>query len=263
MGETEDVFRAATDHGDLRFYLFNKGDAAGAVAPVMRNEDHIALQIDPGMNQTILDALRDIRRQQKTPLAEGEFQDERTVVGFIKDEGGGLCDRRRTDGGGFLCRIVAIRPNGRGIRHFLLDGISLRIQKMDLDPGNIHRRRPVRQDPQNNTLFPDDPTEGKVKLRIRRLAVDPYLPHMKVLQDEQKPLQVVRMGMGQDHRIDPGDPFMPEVGGQHKFPEIEAVVEEAAAVHEHLFPAGETGSECCFPDRHPRRSGKAVLVESP
>ena len=31
MGETEDVFRAVTDHGDLRFYLFNKGDAAGTV----------------------------------------------------------------------------------------------------------------------------------------------------------------------------------------------------------------------------------------
>ena len=32
---------------------------------------------------------------------------------------------------------------------------------------------------------------------------------------------------------------MPEVGGKHKFPEIEAVVEEAAAVHEHLSPAGK------------------------
>ena len=92
VGEAEDVFRAATDHGDLRFYLLNKWDAAGAVAPVMRHEDHIAVQIDPGMNQTILDGLRDIRRQQKTELAEGELQREGTVVGCIKEPGSGLYD---------------------------------------------------------------------------------------------------------------------------------------------------------------------------
>ncbi len=88
MGKTENVFRAATGHGDLRLYLFNKGDAAGTVTPVMRNEEYIAVQIDSGKNQTILDTLRNVRRQQKTDPAEGEFQNEGTVIGRIKEPGG-------------------------------------------------------------------------------------------------------------------------------------------------------------------------------
>ena len=118
MGEAEDVFSAATDHRDFRSYLFNQGGAAGAVAPVMRNEEHFALKIDPGMNQMIFDTFRDIRRQQKPDLAEGEPQGEGVVVGLIKNAGSGPSDGWRGGRRGH---------NGRRIRRFLSDGHPLRI----------------------------------------------------------------------------------------------------------------------------------------
>ena len=56
---------------------------AGPVAPVMGNEDHIALQIDIFENQTAFRPLRDIRRKQKSPFAKGEFEYERAVIRLI------------------------------------------------------------------------------------------------------------------------------------------------------------------------------------
>ena len=56
---------------------------AGAVAPVMGNDDHIALQIDIFINQTAFHCPRDVRRKQKVPFAKGEFEYERAVIRLI------------------------------------------------------------------------------------------------------------------------------------------------------------------------------------
>ena len=43
--------------GDSRLYLFKKGNTAGAEAPVMGYEKHIASQIFAGSDQPVLDGL--------------------------------------------------------------------------------------------------------------------------------------------------------------------------------------------------------------
>ena len=117
----------------------------------MGYEKHIASQIVSESDQTILDGLRDISRQQKTPRAEGEFQNQRTVVGCIKDSGAGLFGWRRTDGGIPLCRIVVAGRDRRGIRDI---GAPLGIQDPNTNAGNLRLGGAVRQGPQKNPFFP-------------------------------------------------------------------------------------------------------------
>ena len=136
MGDAEDVFRAATDHGDLRFYLFEEWKAAGAEAPVVGHNKHVASQIDAGSDQTILDGFRDIRRQEKTPLAEGEFKDQRTVIGRIGEAGAGRYGWRRTG------RVILFF--GKDVRVFRIGGIPVGIQDHDTDAGNLRLGGPGR-----------------------------------------------------------------------------------------------------------------------
>ena len=62
---------------------------------------------------------------------------------------------------------------------------------------------------------------------------------MKIFQDEQQTLEMVRVGMCQDDGIDPADPLVPEEWRQYIFADIKGFVKKAAAVHKHPLPAGK------------------------
>ena len=50
---------------------------------------------------------------------------------------------------------------------------------------------------------------------------------------------MIRMGMGQDHYVQPGYFFIPEKRSDHPFPQIKFGIERTSSVYEHLLALGK------------------------
>ena len=135
------------------------------------------------------------------------------------------------------------------------------MQNLDLNPGNVDRWRPVRHDLEGNALLKNDPTEGLIIFFGGCLSIGPYLTNIEIFDYKKETIEVVRMGMGQNDCVEPGDPFVPEIGRQDIFPDIETVVEKSSPINQHFFTARKPDQNAvALTDIHCRH-GKVFLLK--
>ena len=111
-----------------------------------------------------------------------------------------------------------------------MDGINLDVSFLLLEPA----KGPFFKDGRAEAVF-----EFFIGRALRRAEGFPILADSKIPGHTFESVQVVGMSVSQDQIIDFFDSFAPEEARDNILADIEAVVGDPAAVHEHLFAAGK------------------------
>src|SRR5512143_761218 len=93
--------------------------------------------------------------------------------------------------------------------------------------------------PQRDAVPGDDLREFSVSGQVRIEATDPDFRNGELPEYEQEAVHVVRMGMGQNHEIQPVDAMVPQKRRNDPPSDVEAVIHGASAVYEDSFARAE------------------------
>jgi hypothetical protein len=70
---------------------------------------------------------------------------------------------------------------------------------------------------------------------FHEVSIVPEFLRPKGPGDEPEPVQMVRLGMGQDQIVHPHDLVAPQIGGHEPLPHVKALAREPAAIDQHSF----------------------------